>query len=56
MSIITVKEVAANQSYEEDASINSLSIYTKNYWALLLLILCILVVFGNVLFILSVAK
>ena len=30
--------------------------YSKNYWALLLLILCTLVVFGNVLVILSVAK
>ena len=28
----------------------------KNYWALLLLVLCISVVFGNVLVILSVAK
>ena len=28
----------------------------KNYWALLLLVLCIIVVFGNVLVILSVAK
>ena len=28
----------------------------KNYWALLLLVLCVLVVFGNVLVILSVAK
>ena len=30
--------------------------YNKNYWALLLLVLCIIVVFGNVLVILSVAK
>ena len=30
--------------------------YNKNYWALLLLVLCISVVFGNVLVILSVAK
>ena len=29
---------------------------SKNYWALLLLVLCISVVFGNVLVILSVAK
>ena len=29
---------------------------TKNYWALLVLVLCISVVFGNVLVILSVAK
>ena len=28
----------------------------KNYWALVLLLLCVLVVFGNVLVILSVAK
>ena len=28
----------------------------KNYWALLLLVLCVSVVFGNVLVILSVAK
>ena len=28
----------------------------KNYWALLLLVLCLIVVFGNVLVILSVAK
>ena len=32
------------------------SITDKNYWALLLLVLCISVVFGNVLVILSVAK
>ena len=56
MSVIPVIEIALNQSYEEDDSINSSSIYSKNYWALLLLILCILVVFGNVLVILSVAK
>ena len=30
--------------------------YQKNYWALLLLVLCVSVVFGNVLVILSVAK
>ena len=32
------------------------SFYDKNYWALLVLVLCISVVFGNVLVILSVAK
>ena len=32
------------------------SLEKKNYWALLLLLLCIAVVFGNVLVILSVAK
>ena len=32
------------------------SLYDKNYWALLVLVLCISVVFGNVLVILSVAK
>ena len=30
--------------------------HNKNYWALLLLVLCISVVFGNVLVILSVVK
>ena len=53
MSVIPAIEIASNQSY---SSINSLSIYSKNNWAFLLLILCILVVFGNVLVILSVAK
>ena len=32
------------------------SFYDKNYWALLVLVLCISVVFGNVLVILSVAR
>ena len=32
------------------------SLEKKNYWALLLLLLCIAVVFGNVLVILSVVK
>ena len=35
---------------------DSNSLEKKNYWALLLLLLCIAVVFGNVLVILSVAK
>ena len=42
--------------YVEENTFDTSSIYSKNYWALLLLILCILVVFGNVLVILSVAK
>jgi hypothetical protein len=32
------------------------SVYAKNYWALVLLLLCVMVVFGNVLVILSVAR
>ena len=32
------------------------SLEKKNYWALLLLLLCVAVVFGNVLVILSVVK
>ena len=35
---------------------DSNSLEKKNYWALLLLLLCIAVVFGNVLVILSVVK
>jgi len=41
---------------KNDTSINLEVEYGKNYWFLLLLILCIFVVFGNVLVILSVAK
>ena len=39
-----------------DPELCSDSVTDKNYWALLLLVLCISVVFGNVLVILSVAK
>ena len=56
MSAIPLIEFGSNQSSEENDIINSSSLYSKNYWALLLLVLCILVVFGNVLVILSVAK
>ena len=43
--------VSDNTTTEEEEEVE-----VKNYWALLLLVLCILVVFGNVLVILSVAK
>ena len=41
---------------ENNSSFVTDSFYDKNYWALLVLVLCISVVFGNVLVILSVAK
>ena len=52
-------ETIANSSHRSNDSfsyIDSGFFYNKNYWALLLLVLCISVVFGNVLVILSVAK
>ena len=56
MSAIPLTEFGSNQSLEENDFTHSSTLYSKNYWALLLLVLCILVVFGNVLVILSVGK
>jgi asparagine N-glycosylation enzyme membrane subunit Stt3 len=48
-STLTPVEQSGNNTVE-------VSIYAKNYWALVLLLLCVMVVFGNVLVILSVAR
>ena len=53
---LAIEILGPNESYEGDYFTHSSTLYSKNYWALLLLVLCILVVFGNVLVILSVAK
>ena len=45
-----------DSNYDSNSTLALDSFYNKNYWALLLLVLCISVVFGNVLVILSVAK
>ena len=41
---------------EKETLIDRFNLSEKNYWAILLLVLCVSVVFGNVLVILSVVK
>ena len=41
---------------EKETPIDRFNLSEKNYWAILLLVLCVSVVFGNVLVILSVVK
>ena len=58
--IFSVSKTGQNGNFLLEGNNSSLvpdsSFYDKNYWALLVLVLCISVVFGNVLVILSVAK
>ena len=57
--LLSLTETGQNINFDlhsNNSTSASDSFYNKNYWALLLLVLCILVVFGNVLVILSVAK
>ena len=51
-----VLALTTTELHAQNSTLTTESFYNKNYWALLLLVLCISVVFGNVLVILSVAK
>ena len=53
---MNISNISLQEDYFESAIDDEFNPFDKNYWALLLLVLCISCVFGNVLVILSVAR
>ena len=53
---MNISNISLLEDYSETDFNDEFNPFDKNYWALLLLVLCISCVFGNVLVILSVAR